>query len=120
MKGFFMADGSGLSHFNAITAKQMVDVLNHMKTESFEGEAFFNSIPYVPNGTLYFFDPMSFPGQSLRAKSGSMSRVRCYAGELTTKNNQTFLFAIMMNNFSCSQRDAIKLAEDLLVSLSSY
>jgi D-alanyl-D-alanine carboxypeptidase/D-alanyl-D-alanine-endopeptidase (penicillin-binding protein 4) len=118
MDGFFMADGSGLSHFNAMTAKQMVEILHHMKTKSPVGDAFFNSIPYVPNGTLYFFNPMNFPGESLRAKSGSMTRVRCYAGQLQTRSNKTVLFAIMMNNFSCSQRKAIELAEGLLVRLS--
>jgi D-alanyl-D-alanine carboxypeptidase/D-alanyl-D-alanine-endopeptidase (penicillin-binding protein 4) len=120
MDGFFMDDGGGLSHFNAMTARQMVEVLHYMKTKSPEGKAFFNSIPYVPNGTLYFFNPMSFPGESLRAKSGSMKRVRCYAGELKTRSNQTVLFAVLMNNFSCSQRTAIELTENLLVRLSRH
>ncbi|MBV5348772.1 D-alanyl-D-alanine carboxypeptidase/D-alanyl-D-alanine-endopeptidase, partial [bacterium] len=34
MTGFFMNDGSGLSRFNAITANQMVSILNYMKTKS--------------------------------------------------------------------------------------
>ena len=120
MGGLFLADGSGLSHFNAITAQQMVEMLSYMKTKSREGDIFFSSIPFVPDGTLYFFNPMNFPGKSLRAKSGSMTRVRCYAGELKTRSNQTVLFSIMMNNFSCSQQKAIGLAEDLLVRLSKY
>ena len=120
MDGFFMADGSGLSHFNAITAKQMAGLLYYMKTQSPEGEAFFNSIPYVPNGTLHFFNPMNFPGESLRAKSGSMTRVRCYAGELKTQSKQTILFAVFMNNFSGNQLKAIKMVENLLVNISKY
>ena len=118
MNGLFMADGSGLSHFNAITAAQMVQVLSYMKTQSPQGKAFFSTIPLVPNGTLYYFNPINFPGESLRAKSGSMTRVRCYAGELTTQDNQKILFAIFLNNFSCSQRKAIELVENLLVGVS--
>ncbi|MGQ7868541.1 D-alanyl-D-alanine carboxypeptidase/D-alanyl-D-alanine endopeptidase [Sunxiuqinia sp. sy24] len=118
MNGLFLADGSGLSHFNALTTKQMVDILYDLKTKSSYGEEFFSTLPYVPNGTLYFFNPLNFPGESLRAKSGSMTRVRCYAGELTSYQNQNILFAIFLNNFSCSQRDAIKLVEDLLVQIA--
>ena len=118
MDGCFLADGSGLSHFNAITARQMVDILYYMKNNSLQSSLFFNSLPYVPNGTLYFFNPLNFPGKSLRAKSGSMTRVRCYAGEITTQNNQHVLFAIFLNNFSCSQTEAIKLVEELLVRIA--
>ncbi len=118
LDGFFLADGSGLSHFNAITARQVVDILYYMKTQSTKGNLFFDSLPYVPNGTLYFFNPLNFPGKSLRAKSGSMTRVRCYAGEIITRNNQQVLFAIFLNNFSCSQTEAIKLVEDLLVRIA--
>ncbi len=118
MDGCFLADGSGLSHFNAITARQMVDILYYMKTNSLQSDLFFDSLPYVPNGTLYFFNPLNFPGKSLRAKSGSMTRVRCYAGEITTQGNQHVLFAIFLNNFSCSQTEAIKLVEDFLVGIA--
>lgn len=120
MHGLFMADGSGLSHFNAITTRQMVNVLYFMKTKSPEGESWFNTLPYVPNGTLYFFHPTNFPGKTLRAKSGSMTRVRCYAGELTTLNGHPILFAIFLNNFSCKQTRAIQLIENLLVTISKY
>lgn len=118
MDGLFMADGSGLSRFSSITAKEIVEVLNYMKNKSPEADAFFSTLPYVPNGTLYYFNPANFPGTALRAKSGSMTRVRCYAGQLTTKQNQKILFAIMLNNFSCSQHKAIKLIEELLVDAS--
>mgnify|MGYP003835803257 CR=1 FL=1 len=118
MDGCYLADGSGLSHFNAITAGQMVNILYNMQTSSLQGDLFFGSLPYVPNGTLYFFNPLNFPGKSLRAKSGSMTRVRCYAGKVITQNNQQILFAVFLNNFSCSQVEAIKLVEDLLVQIA--
>ncbi|MGQ8338677.1 D-alanyl-D-alanine carboxypeptidase/D-alanyl-D-alanine endopeptidase [Sunxiuqinia sp. A32] len=115
MKGFFMADGSGLSHFNAVTAKQLVDILYYMKNESQYGELFFSSIPDVPNGTLYVFDHKNFPKGTLLAKSGSMTRVRCYAGSIITISGKQLLFTVMLNNFACSQAIAIDLIEELLV-----
>lgn len=120
MDGLFMADGSGLSRFNCITSKQMASILLYMYNQSKEGINFFSSLPYVPNGTLYYFDPANFPGQTLRAKSGSMTRVRCFAGELKTEKDQKLIFAIFLNNFACSQSKAIKLIEDLLVSISKH
>ena len=117
MNGFFMADGSGLSRFNAMTAQQMVQVLDYMKSESEFADHFFGSIPKVPNGTLYVFERKKFPNGSLQAKSGSMTRVRCYAGQLKTSTGREILFTIMLNNFSCSQSKAIDLIEDLLYGI---
>lgn len=117
-EGFFMEDGSGLSRFNAITAKQVVQILNYMKNESKNSDLFFGSIPKVPNGTLYVFDPKNFPNGSLQAKSGSMTRVRCYAGLLKTTSNKDILFSVMLNNFSCSQSKAINLIEEFLLDIS--
>ena len=114
--GLFMADGSGLSRFNAITAKQMVKVLDYMKNESEDGPEFINSLPTVPNGTLYYFHAEYFPDNSLHAKSGSMTRVRCFAGQLKTKSGREILFSVFLNNFSCSQSEAIRAIENLLVT----
>lgn len=117
--GLFMEDGSGLSRFNAITPSQMGFVLNYMKNKSLNSDVFFKSLPTVPNGTLWYFNPGYFPNNALRAKSGSMTRVRCFAGELKTRSHQDILFAIFLNNFSCSQNQAIKSIEKLLVEIEN-
>lgn len=118
-KGLFLMDGSGLSHFNGISAEQLVFVLNYMKNRSANSHAFFKSLPAVPDGTLWYFNPNFFPKQSLRAKSGSMTRVRCFAGQLITRDNHEILFAIQLNNFDCSQSQAIKAIEKLLQEIRS-
>jgi len=117
MTGFFMNDGSGLSRFNAITANQMVDILNYMKTKSLYSIDFFKSLPTAGNGTLTSFSAEDFPRDCLHAKSGSMTRVRCYAGYLTTVTGRQLSFALILNNFSCSQREATKKIEEVLVEL---
>lgn len=117
MNGFFMNDGSGLSRFNAITASQMVSILNYMKTKSTYSNDFYKSLPTVSNGTLTVFTEANFPNECLRAKSGSMTRVRCYAGYLTSISGRQLSFTIMLNNFSCSQREATLKIEELLVEL---
>lgn len=117
MNGFFMNDGSGLSRFNAFTAVQMVNVLNFMKAKSDYSNDFYRSLPAVNNGTMTVFNDVSFPNDCLRAKSGSMTRVRCYAGYLNTLSGRQLSFSIMLNNFSCSQKEVIKKIEGLLVEL---
>ena len=117
MTGFFMNDGSGLSRFNAITASQMVSILSYMKTESAYSTDFYQSLAAVGNGTLTVFTDVSFTNECLRAKSGSMTRVRCYAGYLTSVSGRQLSFAIMLNNFSCSQKEATREIEEFLVEL---
>jgi len=117
MTGFFMNDGSGLSRFNAITASQMVDILQYMKNKSAYSADFYQSLATVGNGTLTVFRNENFPNQCLRAKSGSMTRVRCYAGYLTTDNGRQLSYTVMLNNFSCSQNEVIKKIEEVLVEL---
>lgn len=118
MEGFFMHDGSGLSRFNALTAKQMTHTLWYMKNKSIYGSLFFHSMPAVPNGTLYYFNPGNFPGNRLIAKSGSMTRVRCYAGVLRTASNREIIFTIMLNNFTSSPSQAARAIEELLLEVS--
>jgi D-alanyl-D-alanine carboxypeptidase/D-alanyl-D-alanine-endopeptidase (penicillin-binding protein 4) len=117
LNGFFMSDGSGLSRFNALTASQMVEILNYMKTKSAYASDFYQSFAPVGSGTMTVFKSYNFPNQCLRAKSGSMTRVRCYAGYLTTKSGKELSFSVMLNNFSCSQIEAINEVEALLIEL---
>jgi len=117
MAGFFMNDGSGLSRFNAITANQIVSILNYMKTKSAYSEDFYQSLPAAGDGTLSSFSQKDFPNQCLNAKSGSMTRVRCYAGYLTSDSGRHLSFAIMLNNFSFSQKEATRKIEEGLIEL---
>lgn len=117
ISGFFLYDGSGLSRFNAITASQMVYLLTYMKTKSIFSDEFYQSMPGAGKGTLTVFKTDDFPNDCLHAKSGSMNRVRCYAGYLTTESGRHLSFAIMLNNFSCSQPESVKKIEELLAEM---
>jgi D-alanyl-D-alanine carboxypeptidase/D-alanyl-D-alanine-endopeptidase (penicillin-binding protein 4) len=103
---FFMEDGSGLSRFNAFSAKQMNAVLLFMQ-KSKNREVFKNSLPVAGKGTLASFPQTDFPGQTLRAKSGSMTRVRAYTGYLQCKSGREVAFSLVFNNFSGSQQEVL-------------
>ena len=96
-----MEDGSGLSPLDAITSKEVVNLLWFMKYKGKYFNEFYSSLPHAgKEGTLkeYFKDPLF--GSGMSAKSGSMTRVRSYAGYLTTSSGKELIFCIIVNNYS--------------------
>ena len=120
ISGLHLADGSGLSRANAITAEQLVFVLQYIKTESNYNESFLRSLPVAgTSGSLKSFGLGTGLVGNLRAKSGYMSRVMSYAGYLTTESGQQLAFAVIVNNYNCTNSEMRKVLEEFLVSISS-
>jgi D-alanyl-D-alanine carboxypeptidase/D-alanyl-D-alanine-endopeptidase (penicillin-binding protein 4) len=112
-----MEDGSGLSHFNAVSPAQINSILIYMEGKSENREAFFYSLPSAGNGTIKSFSADSFPQNTLKAKSGSMTRLRCYAGYLHADSGKNIAFTLMFNHFSGTHSNLIKEIENLLVTI---
>lgn len=115
VEGVFIEDGSGLSPFNAVNARTMASLLCHMRNKSAFFAEFYSSLPEAGKaGTLarYFKDPVF--DSRLRAKSGSITRVRCYAGYLETISGKDLSFSVMINNYSGPSRLIISLIEEIL------
>ena len=113
--GAFIADGSGLSPHNSINSAMLSDLLIRMKKQGRHFNEFYASLPEGgKTGTLktHFTDPVF--ESALRAKSGSMTRVRSYAGYLTGKSGNSYAFSIIINNFEGSSSVIISLIENLL------
>jgi D-alanyl-D-alanine carboxypeptidase/D-alanyl-D-alanine-endopeptidase (penicillin-binding protein 4) len=112
---FFQADGSGLSRSNAISAKTLTEILVFMKNYSANFNAFENSIPLTGlQGTQKYYFQQSFLKGEARAKSGSMTRVRSFAGYMETQNNTPIAFTIIVNNFNCGSFTMAKKMEKLI------
>ncbi len=112
----FLEDGSGLSRYNAISARFLVKVLTHMH-DSKNGALFRLSLPSAGNGTLSGFSGTDFPGETLRCKSGSMERVRGYAGYLQCVSGSQLAFAVLVNNFPATSGDVMREIMELLKEL---
>jgi D-alanyl-D-alanine carboxypeptidase/D-alanyl-D-alanine-endopeptidase (penicillin-binding protein 4) len=112
----FLEDGSGLSRYNAISAQFLVKVLTHMH-DSNNGVLFRSSLPSAGNGTLTGFSGTDFPGETLRCKSGSMERVRGYAGYLQCISGRQLAFAVLVNNFPATSGDVMREIMELLKEL---
>jgi len=115
MSGLDMYDGSGLSATSKITADILCDILYRMKDD----KAFVSSLPVAgETGTLTsFLDKTSLKGR-LRAKSGSMSGVKCYAGYVTSpKNGHRYIFSVLVNGQSCHGKDIMRLLETYFIKI---
>ncbi len=77
LNGFNMADGSGLSRKNLVTAQQFVSILTQIKNSDFF-PVFLESLPQE--------------NEQIKAKSGSMSLVRGYVGYA-----DEVIFAVLVN-----------------------
>ena len=118
IEGMYVNDGSGLSRFNAITAKQMVGILKHMN-ESRNKKLFINSLPVAgKSGTLRNVGKGTAASGRVKAKSGYMIRVRSYAGYVTTKNKRNIAFALIVNNFNCTPFQMKKKMEKIMIKLA--
>lgn len=113
----WMFDGSGLAPTDKITARFLCELLSHMATGSDVAKTFVESIPRAGmEGTVKNTLRGSALQGKTRLKSGSMSRVRSYAGYVAKENKQ-YAVAILVNNFSCKQNQIKTDIEQLLLSL---
>jgi D-alanyl-D-alanine carboxypeptidase/D-alanyl-D-alanine-endopeptidase (penicillin-binding protein 4) len=116
--GMFIEDGSGLSTENAITTKQLVNLLIYMKKRGKYFPEYYTSLPRAgKEGTLKnYFQDAAFDSR-MTAKSGSMTRVRSYAGYITAYSGKEIVFSIIINNYSGSPQYIISRIEDILKNL---
>ncbi len=99
--GIYIADGSGLSRLNCVTARSLVELLSHMYRHP-HARAFIDSLPLAGvDGTLKNRMKGTSAENNVRAKTGYLSRVSSLSGYLTTKSGEPLVFSILMNNHPC-------------------
>ena len=121
MTGFYMNDGSGLSRSNAITASQLVEVLEYMKLKSKYSKSFLSSLPVAgKTGTLRSIGKKTKIAGNLKAKSGTMTRIKSYAGYVKSASGRNLAFAIVINNHNCTSFEIKKKLEVVMIALGNY
>jgi len=120
-KGMSINDGSGLSRYNTVTAKQMVFLLKYMNKKSKNYEVFYNTMPIAgKKGTIRSMCKGTLAANNLRAKSGSIRGVRAYAGYVTSKSGRKIAFSMMLNNYGCSSSQSSKKLEKLMIAMANF
>ncbi len=113
----FLHDGSGLSPQDAASPEFFCDLLSHMYNKSNYSKEFYASLPIAgQEGTLKNFMSNTKYSGKIRAKSGSIGGVQCYAGYLID-GNKRYAFTIMVNKFTGSRAAVRKSIEKFILSL---
>ncbi|MCU0343057.1 MAG: D-alanyl-D-alanine carboxypeptidase/D-alanyl-D-alanine-endopeptidase [Ignavibacterium sp.] len=105
-----MVDGSGLSHMNMVTPRQVVELLKYMYSNDDVYLDFYNSLPIAGiDGSLGKRMQNTTAQNNVRAKTGYISHVRSLSGYAFTGDSEPIAFSMIANNFSVP----IKLAENI-------
>jgi len=116
--GLSINDGSGLSHYNAISAKQLTFILKYMKTSSRYYDDFYKSLPISgKSGTLKNVCEGTIAEEKIHAKSGTIRNVKCYTGYTTSSSGREIAFAMMINNYSCTTSKVKEKLESLMIAM---
>ncbi|RUL69614.1 D-alanyl-D-alanine carboxypeptidase/D-alanyl-D-alanine-endopeptidase [Dyella choica] len=93
-------EGAGLSRKNLSTPNAFVRLLTYLASQSYAAQLR-DALPAAGvDGTLEGRMRNTAAADNVRAKSGSMSNVRCLVGYVTTAAGERLAFAIMLNNFA--------------------
>lgn len=95
-----LADGSGVSRYNLVTARQVVRLLAYMAGRDDLAPAFFGALPIAGvDGTLEDRMRGTAAERAVRAKTGSLAGVSALAGYTMTAGGERLAFSLMMEFF---------------------
>lgn len=116
-----VADGSGLSRYNALSAAGLLDVLARVWRDPRHREAFVNTLPVAGrDGTLRNRMVGSAADGMVRAKTGSMTRVRALAGYAIAPGSEPIAFAILANNYTVPSAVITRAIDAAVVAIAAH
>jgi len=97
---YVIADGSGLSRYNYVSAGAIGDVLEHMYRDPKHREAFVATPPIAgKDGSLSTRMRGTRAEGNAVAKTGSIANVRSLSGYVRTRDGEMLAFSILANDF---------------------
>jgi serine-type D-Ala-D-Ala carboxypeptidase/endopeptidase (penicillin-binding protein 4) len=99
-RSLVMADGSGLSRYNYVSAALLTDILTHLWQDPTHRDAFAATLPVAgKDGTVAARMRRSRAEGNAMAKTGSISNVRSLSGYVRTRDGELLTFSILANDF---------------------
>jgi D-alanyl-D-alanine carboxypeptidase/D-alanyl-D-alanine-endopeptidase (penicillin-binding protein 4) len=116
--GFAVRDGSGLSRHNYLTPETIVRVLEAMRSHS-SFSVFYSALPVAGvEGTLRSRMRGTPAAGNVRAKTGTIDKVRALSGYVTTVDGRLVIFSFLANNFTVRSRDVDRAVDGTLARLA--
>ena len=120
-RGAVVADGSGLSRYTYLTARALVEVLARMYRDPCHRGPMLAALPVAGrDGTLRRRLIGTAAEGVVRAKTGSMRRVRALAGYVDTADGEPVAFAILANNFSAPAAEVTRVIDEAVAELAAF
>jgi PBP4 family serine-type D-alanyl-D-alanine carboxypeptidase len=114
---FSIADGSGVSRHNLLSADQLVQLLAAVYKQPRMFMMFYNSLPIAGVDGTIAGRMIDYPAAcNLHAKTGTLFGVTCLSGYVQTRDGEMLAFAMMMQNF-VSPASTYRQAQDRIGSL---
>lgn len=118
--GMHVNDGSGLSRSNAWNADHFVQLLKYMHTSKYASQ-FKSTLPVAgSSGTMRNVCATGAAKNRMQAKSGSMNRIRSYAGYIQSASGKNYCFALIVNNANCSSAALLTKMESVFNTIATY
>ena len=118
--GLYIKDGSGLSRSNAISSSHFCSLLEFMYTSP-NYKDYLSTLPLAGcSGTLSGVCINQMGHGKIRAKSGTMNRVKAYSGYVDSDSGKKIAFAIIINNFNCSSSTVVDQMEKVFNVMAVY
>lgn len=115
-----MTDGSGLSRSNSVSSQFLVDMLAYMHNRK-NGTKLKKSMALAgKRGTMSRMCRGTAAQGRVFGKSGTMTRVKSYAGYVDSKSGKKIAYAMIINNHHCTNTQIQKYFESLMVKLAVY
>jgi D-alanyl-D-alanine carboxypeptidase/D-alanyl-D-alanine-endopeptidase (penicillin-binding protein 4) len=115
---FVIRDGSGLSRHNLLAPATLVGVLDVMRRDSL-ATLFRDALPAPGEaGTLERRMLNTAAAAAVRAKTGSMDRVRAISGYVTTRDGRPLIFSLIINAYPTSSQEIEGVMDRIIVALA--
>lgn len=112
-------DGSGLSRRNFISPAAVVRILDVMRSSP-AFDPWYQALPVGGvDGTVRDRMRGSMAAANLRAKTGTLERVRSLSGYVTTADGRVLLFSILANNHPVPTREVERVQDALVAHLAA-
>ncbi|MFN0156742.1 MAG: D-alanyl-D-alanine carboxypeptidase/D-alanyl-D-alanine-endopeptidase [Bacteroidota bacterium] len=114
-----LADGSGLSRYNLLSAGVLIHLLTAVHADTSLFDPLYHSLPTPGEDGSLARRMKGTPAEGrIRAKTGTMSGVSSLSGYAQTEDGETLAFAILMQNFPGSVR-SYRIVQDRICILLS-